>query len=330
MPTCAFCGYRGKLTGEHVLGDWLSRIGLDMGPVPHGAGPLNRIGRGLGVRPPYRQRVRDVCGDCNHGWMSRLEVVARRVLTPFILGEHGTIPPNDQSAVAAWIQKTALTAMLVSSEEDREGGYGLPASEYRALYAIRDMVQPLSGSQFWVGRYSGVRGWSVRVTPLAIRVRELHEPDRPQGYVMTIVLGQLVLHGLRFTTVNDHVIPPDFVRRSPDSPQGRRPSQPRATRGRRPDSSISRDGRVDSPIRPSPAATASTRIAADIREMSFESWSDRCWTRRSRARWPEAAAAAPPCTGIPGRRHRPCMESTSVDRDRRPVNSSYVVRRGRS
>ena len=32
--TCAFCGFRGTLTGEHVLGSWLSKIGLDLTPVP--------------------------------------------------------------------------------------------------------------------------------------------------------------------------------------------------------------------------------------------------------------------------------------------------------
>jgi hypothetical protein len=200
MPTCAFCGYSGKLTGEHVLGDWLSKIGLDLDPVPHGAGPLNRIGRELGVRPPFRQKVRDICGNCNHGWMSRLEVVAQRVLTPFILGEPGMIEAVDQGAVAAWVHKTALTAMLVSSEEDRDRGYGLPASEYRALYALQDEARSLPASRFWVGRYEGHRCWSVRVTPLAVRIDGLPEPDRPQGYAMTIVLGQLVLHGVRSTT----------------------------------------------------------------------------------------------------------------------------------
>jgi hypothetical protein len=87
--TCAFCANTGKLTGEHVLGDWLSKVGLDLRPVPHGTGWLNRIGRELGTRPPFRQTVRDVCGNCNHGWMSHLEAIAQRVLTPFILGDPG-------------------------------------------------------------------------------------------------------------------------------------------------------------------------------------------------------------------------------------------------
>src|SRR5437016_3188151 len=38
------------LTDEHVLGAWLTRIGQDLDAVPHGAGPLNRIGRGFRVR----------------------------------------------------------------------------------------------------------------------------------------------------------------------------------------------------------------------------------------------------------------------------------------
>lgn len=200
MPSCAFCGFTGKLTGEHVFGDWISRIGLDLNPVAHGAGPLNLIGRELGVRPPFRQTVKDVCADCNNGWMSQLEVVAQRVLTPFILGKPGEIDEADAAAVAMWTQKTALTAMLVAPQEERDAGYGLPASEYRALWTLRDEMQSLPVSQFWLGRYEGECGWSVRVVPLIVTVAELPEPDRPQGYAMTVVLGQLMLFGVRFTT----------------------------------------------------------------------------------------------------------------------------------
>lgn len=55
------------------------------------AGWLNQIGRDIGTRPPYRQRIRDVCLQCNSGWMSRLENTAKRVLTPLILGAGGVI-----------------------------------------------------------------------------------------------------------------------------------------------------------------------------------------------------------------------------------------------
>jgi hypothetical protein len=49
-----FCGAEGTMTGEDVLGQWLQRIDLDQSPVPHGTGWLNRIGRDIGTRPPYR------------------------------------------------------------------------------------------------------------------------------------------------------------------------------------------------------------------------------------------------------------------------------------
>jgi hypothetical protein len=189
------------LTREHVFGDWLTRIGLDLGPVAQGAGPLNRLLRDMGVNAPFRQTVRDVCDRCNGGWMSRLEGAAKRVLTPFILGQSGSMEPTDQGAVAAWVQKTALVAMLVSSEKDRNSGYGLPSTEYREMFERRDSVEPLPATDVWIGRYRGQgRTGTVWVTPLVVAVEGTKEPDWPQAYAMTLVLGELLLHGVSFTT----------------------------------------------------------------------------------------------------------------------------------
>ena len=198
--TCIFCGRVGTMTGEDVLGQWLQRIDLDQSPVSHGTGWLNQIGREIGTRPPYRQRIRDVCEQCNSGWMSRLENVASRVLPPLILGTAGRIEGADLGAVAAWTQKTCLTAMYISTSDDRAAGYGLPASEYGDLYAIGDERQPLPRSQFWMGRFDGTMAWSVRATPLVVAISGLREPEFPQGYVMTIVLGRFLVQGIRMTT----------------------------------------------------------------------------------------------------------------------------------
>ena len=202
MPeSCAFCGSPGPLTREHVFGQWVSRIGLDLAPMRHHAGPLNALPRDMGEQPPFRQTVKSFCAPCNNGWMSNLETVAQRVLTPLILDEPGTITLEDQAAIATWVQKTALTAMLLSSKEQRENGYGLSPSEYRALYERRELMQPLEFSQFWVGRFKGINGFSaVRVTPLTVRIPGFPEPALPQGYAMTVVVGALLLHGVRFTT----------------------------------------------------------------------------------------------------------------------------------
>jgi hypothetical protein len=136
--------------------------------------------------------------------MSGLESGAKRVLTPFILGEPGEIATADAGAIAAWVQKTALVAMLVSSEEERARGHGVPPAEYRELYAVRDDKTPLSASRFWIGRYEpGRRSAAVRVTPLVVSASGIDRSETaegPDGYLMTVILGQLLLLGVRFTT----------------------------------------------------------------------------------------------------------------------------------
>jgi hypothetical protein len=193
MPgICVFCGATASLTREHVFGDWLSKIGLDLEPVPHRGGALNRVGRDLGTQPPFRTTVKNVCGPCNGGWMSGLEDVAKRVLTPFILGQPGEIAAADARAIAAWAQKTALVAMLVSSEEERARGHGVPPAEYRELYALRDDKVPLPASHFWVGRYEYVRWPNVMASTCG-----LDDPGdrRRVEALMVEVLERLAVEG---------------------------------------------------------------------------------------------------------------------------------------
>jgi hypothetical protein len=128
-------------------------------------------------------------------------MAAARVLPPFILGASGVIEGADLGSIAAWVQKTCLTAMYVSTAEDRTGGYGLPTSEYHELYNIRDKRRPLPHSQFWIGKFIGAMEWSVWVTPLVRAIDGLPEPEFPDGYLMTIVLGQLLLQGVRMTAL---------------------------------------------------------------------------------------------------------------------------------
>lgn len=197
---CVFCGTVGNLTKEHVFGAWIGRLGLDSTPAQHRTGFLNRLGRDLGVSAPYTRTVRDVCATCNNGWMGDVEATAQQVLTPFILGEPGTLPLDRQGAVAMWAQKTALTAMLLSREADRDDGYGLPASEYRALYEERGTAQPLPASSLWIGRYVGTRQSLTWVTPFVVQLNGLPEPTLPHGYIETIAVGALVVQGVRFTS----------------------------------------------------------------------------------------------------------------------------------
>jgi hypothetical protein len=196
---CVFCGGTSSLTREHVLPNWLSQIGLDLTPSVHHSGPLNHVPRQWSSKP-FTTTVKMVCVTCNGGWLSALENAARPVLAPLIRGGSRRLPDDDQALVAAWTCKTALVSQLLSSEEARRGGQGLPSSEYVALYEQRELMEPLPFSQYWIGSYAGDRGASIWVTPFVVEVTDAGSPpDIPTGYAMTLVLGSLLVQGVRFT-----------------------------------------------------------------------------------------------------------------------------------
>ncbi|MFZ0229305.1 MAG: hypothetical protein WAL41_20710 [Mycobacterium sp.] len=195
---CVFCGSTSNLTREHVLPDWLKDIGLDLAPSLHQSAPLDRVPRQWSSTP-FNTTVKLVCASCNNGWLSSLESSARPVLTPLIRGESRHLPSDDQALIAKWTCKTTLVSLLVTSAQDR-GGDGVPPSEYTKLYEQRERVEPLPFSQYWIGSYHGDRAASIWVTPFVVEVIDAGTPpDTPSGYTMTLVLGKLLVHGVRFT-----------------------------------------------------------------------------------------------------------------------------------
>lgn len=202
--TCIFCGASGKMTAEHVLPNWLTSIGLASEPVVETAsGWLNRSPQSRGSGRPFQTRVKAVCAACNNGWMSELEQIARRILTPIIRGEPRGILEDDQPALAMWALKTTLVAMMVSSREDRTLGYGLPEAEFTDLYMQRGQPRPLDHVQVWLGRFSGEQHTaSVQATPMIVTADGLAEPGDPHAYVFSVLLGEMFLQGIRFTTLS--------------------------------------------------------------------------------------------------------------------------------
>lgn len=200
--TCVFCGASGKMTAEHVLPNWLATIGLASEPVVQAAsGWLNRSPQSRGSSRPFQTRVKAVCATCNNGWMSELEQVARRVFTPIIRGEPRGILEDDQPALAMWALKTTLVAMMVSSREDRTLGYGLPEAEFTDLYMQRGQPRALDHVHVWLGRFSGEQHMaSVQATPMIVTADGLAEPGNPHAYVFSVLLGEIFLQGIRFTT----------------------------------------------------------------------------------------------------------------------------------
>jgi hypothetical protein len=197
---CVFCGADGPLTREHTLPAWLGRIGLPSDPVKHATGRLNRNPKDRGVSAPFTRVVRVVCATCNNGWLSDLDAAAKTALTQPILGRATTIEPALCGLVAAWFQKVCLVNMLSTPDGKMVRSTQL-GDEMRAMYARRDRSSPLDATTVWIGRsVAKERLATVCLTPMVVGVEGIRSSDLPSAYAMTLTIGELLLHGVRFTS----------------------------------------------------------------------------------------------------------------------------------
>ena len=138
--------------------------------------------------------------------MSELEQAARQVLTPIIHGSHEVISEEDQPKLALWALKTALVAMMVSSETDRTEGYGVPSAEFLAVFGRAEQFSPPRHVQAWIGRFNGQDHLaSVQTTPMVVLEQGLTGPDSPGAYVFSVLLGEVFLQGIRFTRLGSQL-----------------------------------------------------------------------------------------------------------------------------
>lgn len=193
--TCVFCGAKGAMTREHVWPNWLSGLGIIDESVEIGVGRLNRLFDRRGPMPAFQVTVKSVCEKCNNGWMSDLEHEVRPVLAHIIYGNACTIDSAKQPVVAFWALKTLLTSMLTLPKDGRNG---VAKSEYNDLYASVNADGQPNNMQVWIGQYKGERHL-IQATPMVVVPKGSSEPPVPQAYVFSIVLGEALIQGVRFT-----------------------------------------------------------------------------------------------------------------------------------
>jgi hypothetical protein len=145
MP-CFFCMRDAKLTREHVIPRWLRGPLAD---TPRWESAMwYRTEFSMDSSPPLRKRLTDqvlrrVCGTCNSGWMSDLEVEVRPLLEPLIAGEVLVVSGSDQELLRRWALKTAAAlgplqgaADAVSPELRLRLSEGAPLGNSVALWAV--------------------------------------------------------------------------------------------------------------------------------------------------------------------------------------------------
>ena len=147
--SCIFCGAEGKMSREHVFPRWLEELFPDLGEVDY----LRRLvtfstdEHHERPGPSFDVVVKDVCRNCNHGWMGRLEGQARPILTPMLLDEPRLLTAVEQHIAATWATKTMLTMQGANIGGERV----VSLERYRWFY---EHQMPLSGSHIWLCRYS--------------------------------------------------------------------------------------------------------------------------------------------------------------------------------
>lgn len=134
--TCIFCGWVGKLTGEHIHSQWLhdELKQYVRGYRIEGTSRLVRGERGAEIGRVYRRRegettlslqLSGTCPSCNNGWMNiELEQRVAPILTRLVRGVPTKLDPAQVQKLVEWV---TLKFMVVDSvghpfftQQDRE------------------------------------------------------------------------------------------------------------------------------------------------------------------------------------------------------------------
>jgi hypothetical protein len=152
--TCIFCRQTGKLTKEHLWGDWLRQhIPRDSTHNLHFVTERERPaqkGRLHGPGDPHSRRLLVVCNECNNGWMSALQTAAKPWLGPLARGDWLPLEYDAQCALAAW---ATMFAMVV--EFAHPPTVVIPQAE-RTGFKVTRATPP--GWLIFLGRYDDPHG----------------------------------------------------------------------------------------------------------------------------------------------------------------------------
>ncbi|MBQ0905665.1 hypothetical protein [Micromonospora sp. U21] len=117
---CLFCQSTSNITAEHVLPEsWRKVFGASLFDRTDSGWLINSDGKRTEVEKtvkakPFGRKVREVCGSCNNGWMSRLEEAAGPTIHDMARGTERVIARQELAHVGRWASKTAIIIEALS------------------------------------------------------------------------------------------------------------------------------------------------------------------------------------------------------------------------
>jgi hypothetical protein len=193
---CAFCGNTGA-TKSHVWPEWAEKIlppsathhetiiGSFATFTPKVRGPaLSKK-----IRPGHigSRRPRNTCGECNRGWMRRVEEAVMSIMPNLLLGEASILTVFNQRLLAAFL---CLVSMRIEASSHKMKV--IPVSDRDWL--IKNF-EPPPDWKMWIARYDG-NATEQRYSPMQIISSETETigVEYCNTQVTTLVIGQLFAH----------------------------------------------------------------------------------------------------------------------------------------
>jgi hypothetical protein len=160
--SCIFCSST-DLTKEHLLPDWMHDVFGKKGNQVHSLAEEtpNTSKSKLYESRTFTARVRFVCKDCNHGWMSDLEENVKPLLVPMMTSELAfVLRPAELAVLSTWAAKTTVVLFRSRPNQPRA------ISDEQCAELHQEGRRP-AGVQVWIGRRGRDVNWPYRCLTLA-------------------------------------------------------------------------------------------------------------------------------------------------------------------
>ncbi|WP_411350098.1 hypothetical protein [Paenibacillus sp. WLX2291] len=200
--TCIFCDGKG-LTKQHILPDWLktilpregqsheqliTRTEVDENPPRMTLTPIKKNGH------TWSRKARNVCGNCNSGWMSLIETKAKLNLTALISGDKTLLDEEAQLNLANWVTLSTIMAEYTDLQHK-----AISEDEQKEFYQHK---KPLDNWKIWIGKYRGTQ-WDQRYRHHGLMTVKKNTPLPKEKFAntqaSTFVLGELFIHATSST-----------------------------------------------------------------------------------------------------------------------------------
>jgi hypothetical protein len=218
-PCCLFCGRRwGEVSksDEHVLGQWMRKHERELLATSHAS-----YSSGFGFDDTAREfvelptdivtrkaalltlKTREVCEDCNTGWMSKIEQSAEPLLRRLASAARGplavVLSRADARTLGLWAQKTAITYELTAHH---------PRVADVAMGKQLRSGQPLRGVIVWAARHPRDYDLSIALAHIEISATPVARPGPADRRVLLVAIVYHYMTLLVFIPSDPSQVPP--------------------------------------------------------------------------------------------------------------------------